>query len=397
MPSRSKTLAGVGTGCTLLALAAWLFYVRAFSGVHGDDWMVFYTAARMPLEHTLSIVYDGTKLTALLNARFAHDLAHPLILHPFLYPPHYLLVLAPFGLLSPLASGILFLVASFAALVLALSLASETNEEWLILSLAAILCPAAAIVVCAGQNTFLTLALLIGGLGLAGRRPILAGILLGLLTCKPQLWLMAPVALLACRQWKALFATAATAFALIVLSVAVFGIHPWLDWFHVMTTPSALYTRWNDETRVNGLSVYNYVSFLGAPERLANLAQMVAIAACACLVYWTHRKPMPRELRLAVVLAATMLASPHILLYDAMTTEVAASLFFVYALRKGTPVVDTVISVPVWLITLVNPPTLFAVGEITPFLIVAFLVLVIRRGRETGERASRAGMAFSAV
>ena len=139
------------------------------------------------------------------------------------------------------------------------------------------------------------------------------------------------------------------------------------------------------------------MSFLGAPQHLANLAQMAAIAACAGLVYWTHRKPMPREFRLAVVLAATMLSSPHILLYDAMTAEVAASLFFVYALRNGAPVIDTAISVPLWLITLMNPPTLFAVGEVTPFLIVAFLVLVIRRGLETGERALRADVALSAV
>ena len=252
MPSRSKTLAGVGTGCTLLALAAWLFYVRAFAGVHGDDWMVFYTAARMPLEHTLSIVYDGAKLTALLNARFAHDLAHPPILHPFLYPPHYLLVLVPFGLLSPLASGIPFLVASFAALVLALSLTSETNEEWLILALAAILCPAAAIVVCAGQNTFLTLALLIGGLSLAGRRPVLAGILLGLLDLQA-----ATLAHGAGRAHRLPSvegvlrdggdgARADRAQRCRLRRPSLARLVPRDD------DASVLYTRWNDETRVNG-------------------------------------------------------------------------------------------------------------------------------------------------
>jgi len=41
--------------------------------------------------------------TAVLNARFAHWLAHPLPLHPWLYPPHTLLLLLPFapGNLNP--------------------------------------------------------------------------------------------------------------------------------------------------------------------------------------------------------------------------------------------------------------------------------------------------------
>ena len=391
MPSRQKTLAAVGTGCTILALAAWAFYVIAFAGVRGDDWMVFYTAGRTAVEGKLAILYDGDKLTALLNARFAHWLRHPLILHPFLYPPHTLLLLAPFALLPPLVGGVLFLAMSFAGLAAALSLYATDREEAWLYGFAALLCPAAAIVVCAGQNTFVTLALLIGGLALSGRRPVAGGVLLGLMTFKPQLWLMVPVALVALRQWKALAVACVTGLALIGASIAAFGLEPWRDWIHVMTAPSHLYVRWNAETRVNGLSTYNYARFLGVPERAANLVQYAMALAAAGIVYWAHRRTMPRDLRLAVVLAATFLASPHMLLYDAMTVEIAAALFFAHALRNGTPLIDTIVAVAVWLVTLINPPTLLAAGEATPFLALLLIALIMRRGREAPDTALPSG------
>ncbi len=380
MPSRDKTLAAVGTGCAILAIAAWAFYVRAFAGLHGDDWMVFYSAARATLDGKLALVYDGDWLTATINARFAHWLTHPLELHPFLYPPHYLLMLVPFGLLPPAISDAVFLCLSFAGLVAALWPFAKTSEERWLFVLAALLCPAAAITVCAGQNTFLTLSLIVGGFWLAPRRPLLAGVLFGLLTYKPQLGLMIPVALIAMRQWKVIASAAATTLCLVAASMAVFGLQPWHTWFALMASHNDLYVRWDTMTRVYRLSVASYALFFGATPQLANFVQLLSAVASGAAVYWFHRRPTPPDLRLAVVLAATMLASPHVLLYDAMTAEIAAALFFVYALRNGTPVIDTVIAVPTWLVTMANPPALFVIGAATPFLVAAFLALVLWRG-----------------
>src|SRR5258708_29357657 len=48
-----------------------------------------------------------------------------------------------------------------------------------------LLCPASSITVIAGQNAFLTAALLVGGLRLLRRRPLLAGGLVGRATLEP--------------------------------------------------------------------------------------------------------------------------------------------------------------------------------------------------------------------
>jgi len=87
-------LAGV---CGAFGLAAWAFYLSAFHGDPGQDWMVFYTAARAYFDGNLPLIFDGETLTAALNERFAGWLAFTLNLHPWVYPPTFLLLFLPLG------------------------------------------------------------------------------------------------------------------------------------------------------------------------------------------------------------------------------------------------------------------------------------------------------------
>jgi len=59
--------------------------------------------------------------------------------------------------------------------------------------LAALAAPTTAIAIVSGQTGFLAAALLAGGLRLAAPNPVAGGVLLGLLTYKPQLGLLVPV------------------------------------------------------------------------------------------------------------------------------------------------------------------------------------------------------------
>ncbi len=388
--ARTNTLASAGTAAAILGLAAWVFYVRAFQGSRGEDWMVFYSAARMVFDGQLPLLYDGDKLTALLNARFVHDLAAPLPLHPFLYPPHYLLVLVPFGLLPPFLGLAAFLLASFACLAFALSCWARDRTERILYCIAVLVSPAAAIVVCLGQNSFLSAALLVGGFAaIAGRRPLIGGILLGLLSYKPQLFLMVPVALLAGRQGKALAAVSITGILLLVVSAGIFGPGIWRAWFAIMTAPSALTERWSSIARINGQNIYAYAAFLGAPLHLANALQTGATICGAIFLYWFNRRAAGSELKLIALLATTTLTAPHFLGYDAILIEIAAAMFLALSLREGASMLETGVSVLAWLSTVINPPTVFPIGVATPLIIVLFLALVVRRGK-FGDRLSLA-------
>ena len=88
--------------------------------------------------------------------------------------------------------------------------------------------PAVLVTIGHGQNALLTTGLLGWGLLLLPRRPVTAGILFGILAFKPQLALLAPVALIATGQWRAI---GAAMFALLVLAIAsdiLFGSSVWV-------------------------------------------------------------------------------------------------------------------------------------------------------------------------
>ena len=379
MADKRKTLAAVGAGGCIFGLAAWLFYFRIFAGERGEDWMVYYSAARSFFDDHLATLYDGATLTAAMNARFAGWLAHPLPLHPFLYPPHYLLLLLPFGAMPPALGAVVFLLASFALMAAALILLSEKRDERLLYVLAALLSPAAAIAVWLGQNSFLTAALLVGGFALAKRRPLLAGILLGVLTYKPQFWLMVPIALIAARQWKTLGAALGSAALLALTSLVVFGPAPWEDWLSLMTAPSALFEHWQTLARLNGQSLYACAVLLGASPQLANALQFTGAALAGAAVWRCFSRPFPADLAIAILLAATVFAAPHIIDYDALLLCIAAAIFFAHTLRHGADLGDSVIAVALWLSPLINPPSVFPTGLATPLLVALFVLRVVRR------------------
>jgi len=78
---------------------------------------------------------------------------------------------------------------------------------------------------------------LLSGFRLLERSPVLGGSLLGVLTIKPQFWLMTPVALIAGGEWRALLSAGITALALLVASAAVFGLDTWQSWFLTAVIP----------------------------------------------------------------------------------------------------------------------------------------------------------------
>jgi alpha-1,2-mannosyltransferase len=113
----------------------------------------------------------------------------------------------------------IWLAASFAAYLAAIRAILPGKET---LPIAAAF-PAVFVNIGHGQNGFLTAALLGGALQLLDRRPWLAGMLIGLLTYKPQFGVLIPIALLAGGRWRSIGAAVATVAALLALSFATLG------------------------------------------------------------------------------------------------------------------------------------------------------------------------------
>jgi hypothetical protein len=206
-------------------------------------------------------------------------------------------------------------------------------------------------------------------------------VLLGFLTYKPQLWLLVPVALVAGRHWKTLASAALTAAALMLASAAIFGTQLWLDWFALMTAPSELYQKWLQIGRLNGQSLYTCAVLLGASPGLANLVQTLSGLGAAACVYSIFRSDAAADLRLAVLLAATLLAAPHFIGYDALLLAVAATLLLSRALADGFRTGEAVAIFLAWASPLANPPSIVPLGLLTPLVIAAFIAMVMLRAR----------------
>ena len=340
----------------------------------GIDFMVYWDAARAALAGRLDLLFDGDRFTAALNEDFRSWLSGPLPFHPWIYPPHFLLLVLPFGLAPFGLAYTLFGALSFAALAAAL-LVGERGYRRAILAGAVILSPAASINFMVGQNGFLTGALLIGGFRLLAARPALAGALLGILTVKPQLWLMVPVALIASRQGRALASACLMALALAAASAATFGVETWREWFAVMLDPAnPIHRGWTALSLRWGESVYSCAILLGASPGAAAAAQAVAIAAAAAGVAWIYSRPAEPDRRRAVLLAATILAAPHVAAYDTVLLAVAAALFFCRAIERGFGRFDLPLAILVWLVPLYGTPVATLIGFATPLVLGVFIV-----------------------
>jgi alpha-1,2-mannosyltransferase len=380
--SARRPLLLIGFACFLFAVAGWTFYGLLFSFAPAQDFMVFYTAARACLDGHLPLIFDGDAFTAQINSRFGGWFSRPLDFHPWVYPPLFLLVVTPIGILPFSIAFTLFLIVSFVSLNCAVRCFIPPGYQRWLCAASLILSPATAFTIAVGQNSFMMTALLVGGFGLITRAPVVSGILLGILICKPQLWLLVPVALLAARRWKVFAITIATAGFLVAISLIVFGIDAWLEWLKLMFGASPQYRHWLQFGRLNGQSAYTDAVLLGAPETVASAVQVLVTTLCAALVAWCFRlSGLRRDLQLAVLLTATVLAAPHSSNYDAVMVTVAVTIYLCRVIEKGFRFGDALLVIVVWSIELLNTPQMVRVGLVTPLVLCVFLAAVILRGR----------------
>jgi hypothetical protein len=332
------------------------------------DFLVFDAAVRAWFEGKLSIVYDNDAFSAFQNAIYADRLPKNLGFRPFLYPPLWLLLLLPLGTLAVGKAYALFMGAT-AALATALYGVRDT-AGWLVV----LVSPAAAWVVLSGQNTFLSLGLFYGGLHLLGPAPVAAGILLGLLAYKPQIWVLVPLALIAARQWRALGAMLATVAVLAVASLGLFGLDTWRAFFAAAREAGSavMAERMFDQMHLQMTTVLAAARMAGLPAGAASLLQVAGAVLAVASVWRTFRRQGTGTVPTALLAAATFLVSPYTLNYDLLLLMPAVVALHRLALRHGFLPGERVLHLFVWLL-----PTLgWALNQlafpIAPLVILSF-------------------------
>jgi alpha-1,2-mannosyltransferase len=303
----------------LLFLALWQHGVFvAVTTRTASDFVSFYAAGKLVVAGVPQLAYD--QIAHYLAQQEATAVGAP---HQyFFYPPVYLILCALLASMPYLVSFAAFQAASLGLFIIAMRrLLREHGVGWLAPLLAF---PAVFWTLGLGQNSFLTAALLCGFTLLLERRPVAAGILLGLLCYKPHFGLLVPGALLAGRHWTVFTAATCTVAWLVGATIVLFG---WQTWDAYLTAFAH-----SDEVYVSGaidfagmITPFGAARLLGFGPWPAYIVQGVAAVVMAVLValLWLRRDVVSLNLRAATLLSATVLAVPLALLYDKLLVLVA--------------------------------------------------------------------------
>lgn len=339
----------------------------------GYDFITFWSAARLALEGRPEAAYDWQAIMAM------HRVAVPALTEtPFLwhYPPTYLLTVLPLGLLPYLVALVAFLAATTILWAALMRKLLPDPRAWLAVAAA----PAGIINVMHGQNGFLTAAL--AGLALLSldRRPIRAGVFIGLLAIKPHLALLFPVALAAQGRWRTFVTAAVTAFLFVGLSVTAFGLKTATAFLHNLPkVPILIDAGWLPRGMMP--SGYAFALASGAPPAIAMVLQaMVALAALACVVIAWQSASVSGEIKSATLVTASLLVSPYIFYYD-MTWLVLSLVWLGMAGRRtGFYRGEREVLVAAWAVPLVMVPV-HAVTSVQLGFVATALVLAVATRR----------------
>lgn len=352
----------------------------------GSDFSVFWGASHLALTQGPLHAYDVGQLTAVI-AQYGTLGKDSTVVLPWLYPPTFLLMVLPFSLLPLAQSYLLFLLVTGAIYLRSVAALLGTQTFWRQgLWLPVVASPATIIAAVMGQNSLLTAGLAAFAVYWVEKRPVLAGVLIGMLAIKPQLAMLFPLALIAARAWKTFASAALTAVLFAAASVAVCG------W---QTVPAFLENaQWARTHYMEG----GITAWYGMPTPLAAVRlvgmsitsayvvqALVALGGAAALVYVWHRtRHMGGRpdfgLRAGALVIATMLATPYLRDYELTWLGIAIAGVVGDGIRHGLSRGERVLLVLAWLLPLFEHANPFLkLPQFGPLILMAMLLLIVRR------------------
>jgi arabinofuranan 3-O-arabinosyltransferase len=282
----------------------------------GDDFINYWSAAKLATLQRASEIYDMDAFNAFQETVVGATIEYfnyvgPIAFYHYSYSPAMILLTLPLAAMPYVPALGAWLIASFYAFYRSLRLRLPRGA--LLLALAT---PAVFFNAMAGQNAFWTAALVGGGLCLLERKPIVSGILFGLLIYKPHLALLIPVALLAGKQWQAFIAAAATVVVVLAASVLVFGFDLWSDHLRNASYLRQVIMEEGEGIWHRMVSVFFAARRLGAGVELAYAVQAVSALMAAAVVALAWARQAPASIRYSLLILGIWITTPYLLDYD---------------------------------------------------------------------------------
>jgi alpha-1,2-mannosyltransferase len=243
----------------------------------------------------------------------------------------------------------------------------------------------------------LTAALLGGALVILDRRPVLAGILLGLLVYKPQYGLTLPIVLGVSGRWRCFASAAATVMAFTIVTTLVFGASAWHAFAAFSEFTRTVVLEQGNTGWYKIQSIFAWARMWGAPVPLAYAVQGVATVAIAGALAWLWRGAASFNLKAAGLCLGTILATPYSFDYDMMVLAPAIAFIAVDGLTRGFRPWEKTALAALWIVPLiartVAEASLVPLG--VPAMVAMFILILQRAWTEFAVPLPFSAMAFS--
>jgi alpha-1,2-mannosyltransferase len=294
----------------------------------GTDFSNVYAAGQLTWQRRTEDAYQPVLQHAAEKAAFG---GREVPFYGWHYPPFFFAVAATVAAF-PYAWGLAIWVAAGLAAYLAAIRAVLPLPQTRLLAAAF---PAVFVNIGHGQNGFLTAALLGGALHLLDRRPLISGVLIGLLAYKPQFGILIPIALVASGKWRSIGAAIATIATLIAISFATLGSGVWHAFADSMNFTQVVVLEQGGTGWEKIQSIFSAARMWGASVQLAYAVQGALLMTLAVTLAWLWHSDAAFELKAAALATASLLATPYVLDYDLVVLAVAIAFFARHGLDRG--------------------------------------------------------------
>jgi hypothetical protein len=293
-----------------------------------SDFVNVWAAGHLVLQGHPALAYDWPAHKAIEELAVGHSFEGYFGWH---YPPMFLFFAAPLALCSYVGGYLAWLLVTFPAYVAVVRQITGERAGTLL----AFAFPAILSNFIVGQNGFLTAGLIGGALLTIERQPILAGIFVGLLTYKPHLGLLLPIALIAGGHWRVIASATITALLIAGASWLAFGTETWIAFVQSIphTSQAFLSDGWANFGKLQ--TIFGLARTFNAPENVAWALQLALALAAAIVVALIWRGKAAFEIKAAVLGTGVMLATPYLYTYDLVVLSVPLAYLYRIGRRKG--------------------------------------------------------------
>lgn len=322
----------------------------------GTDFAGMWTAGRMLLEGNAPGLFDPTT-----HFNYQRDFfGDPAIdVYGWHYPPFFLGIAVLLGAMPYLVALAVWQLSSFAFYLSAMRAIAPKRPDVLLIAAGF---PAVFVTLGHGHNAFLTAGLLGFGLLLLDRRPMVAGVLIGLLAYKPQFGLVLPLVLALSGRWVSVLSAGGTVVAMAAAVTLWLGPEIWrafLDGAEFTKTVilEQGITGWHKIQ-----SAFSAARSFGASIEAAYVVQGVAtIATLGTLGLMAWRR-VDKDLLAAATAAGALIATPYSLDYDMTILGVSIAFAARHAFREGAAPWEVSVLALAWVTPLVARSVMMTTG-----------------------------------